>query len=121
VIISENSPRFDFQNFAIDTKNGMLFLVLEFMSKTQTSTNQFFLKIFDLKENDKIILETMIENPTLQGILCSGAFTLVDGHIYYNNNVIKVRYDLIKDKLARNLTNDEIFNQYDDILDLQNN
>lgn len=43
----------------------MLFLVLEFLSKNQTSTNQFFLKIYDLKESDKIVLETMIENSTL--------------------------------------------------------
>lgn len=37
----------------------------------------------------------MIKNKDLIGRLESGLFTFVDGHIYFGNNVIKIRYDLI--------------------------
>ena len=43
----------------------------------------------------KVIYELTIDNPILTGRLRSGLFEVVDGHIYFNNNVIKIRYDLI--------------------------
>ena len=72
-----------------------------------------------MDDEDRVILETEIVNSALKGILESNMFTLVDGHMYYNNNVFKVRYDLIDDKSIRNLTNEEVFNQYDNILELK--
>ena len=51
-------------------------------------------KIFDLDER-KIIFEKVIYNKDLIGRLISGLYTIVDGHIYYSNNVVKIRYDLI--------------------------
>ena len=56
----------------------------------------------------------------MEGILKSNIYTLVDGHMYYNNNVFKIRYDLINDDTLRNLTNEEVFNSYENILDLKN-
>ena len=32
----------------------------------------------------------------MKGIFMSGQYRLVDGHIYFNNHVIKLRYDLMK-------------------------
>ena len=43
----------------------------------------------------KICYETLISYGPLIGRLESGTNTFVDGHIYYNTNVIKIRYDLI--------------------------
>ena len=43
----------------------------------------------------EVLYEQPINNPTLIGRLKSGLYTFVDGHIYYNNDVIKIRYDLI--------------------------
>ena len=46
-------------------------------------------------------------------------YTFVSGHIYYNNNVIKLRYDLIHgtdNPLKYN--ENETFDYYDDILKL---
>ena len=53
-------------------------------------------KIFDLVKRE---MEFSIEitNTELIGRLLSGLYTFVDGHIYYNNNVIKIRYDLLSD------------------------
>ena len=78
------------------------------------------MKIYDLKEEDTCTLEIEIKNSALEGILKSNIYTLVDGHMYYNNNVFKIRYDLINDDTLRNLTNEEVFNSYENILDLKN-
>ena len=43
----------------------------------------------------KILFESMIKDKSLIGRLSSGMYTFVDGHIYYNNNVIKIRYDIL--------------------------
>lgn len=48
-----------------------------------------------------MIFEKIIKNKTLIGRLESGLYTFVDGHIYYSNNVIKIRYDLISSKMGQ--------------------
>lgn len=78
------------------------------------------MKIYDLKEEDTCVLEIEIKNSALEGILKSNIYTLVNGHMYYNNNVFKIRYDLINDDTLRNLTNEEVFNSYENILELKN-
>ena len=45
--------------------------------------------------NKKYIYEAQITDTLLIGRLNSGLFTFADGHIYFNNNAIKIRYDLI--------------------------
>ena len=63
------------------------------------------------------------------GILKSGLYKFVEGHIYFNNNTIKIRYDLLGcygDKLARNdllgskdtqiLKENDVFNYYINII-----
>jgi len=45
-----------------------------------------------------MIYECNVKNPDLLGRLKSGLFDVVDGHIYFNNNVIKIRYELINSK-----------------------
>jgi hypothetical protein len=40
--------------------------------------------------------EHSLQNDDLIGRLKSGLFMVTNGHIYYKNNVIKIRYDLIE-------------------------
>ena len=48
-------------------------------------------------------------------------FTFVDGHIYYNNSVIKIRYDILKSNKKQNIDNEyQVFDYYVDILQLDN-
>lgn len=47
----------------------------------------------------------------------SGIFEVVDGHVYFNNTVIKLRYELINSKNHYN--ENQIFNTYDDIFDIE--
>ena len=42
-----------------------------------------------------MFIDCYIKFPPLVGRLLSGLFTFVDGHIYFSNNVIKVRYDIV--------------------------
>ena len=62
--------------------------------------NKFDSKVFKIycMEKKEVIFETKIMNEPLIQRLKSGLYTLVDGHIYFNNNVIKIRYDLIERK-----------------------
>ena len=52
------------------------------------------------------------------GRLKSSLYTLVDGHIYYNNDLIKVRYDLLEQKNSKDLEEDQIFDYYENIFNL---
>ena len=79
---------------------------------------QLYFKIYDLQE-DQVMYESDVVQPSLIGILASGLYTLIDGHIYFNNNVFKIRYDLMKGKQARNLGQSDVFNEYTDILELR--
>lgn len=47
----------------------------------------------------------------------SGLYTFCDGHIYFNKNVIKIRYDLINSENTKNYTENDIFDFYSDIFE----
>ena len=49
------------------------------------------------------------------GRLKSGLYTLLSGHIYFNNNVIKLRYDLISLPNAHTFKENEVFDYYYEI------
>jgi hypothetical protein len=81
---------------------------------TQQGTT-YHLKIYDFT-NDRLIYEHPIKNRLLSGILKSGLFTFADGHIYFNNNAIKVRYDLISNPNNRVFKENEVFDFYSDVI-----
>ena len=49
------------------------------------------------------------------GRLEQGMYTLSDGYIYYNNHIIKIRYDLIDRQDGDKYRENEIFDYYFDI------
>ena len=74
-------------------------------------------KIFDLNANE-FIYESKIDYEPLIGRLKSGTFTFIKGHIYYKNNVIKIRYDQIDKSGVKELKEDQLFDYYENILSL---
>lgn len=68
-------------------------------------------KIFDLETKD-IIYETNLENNNLIGRLKTGLFTLVNGYMYYSNNVIKIRYDLLETNKNIQFKESQMFDIY---------
>ena len=63
----------------------------------------------------RVSFETLISYGPLIGRLESGMYTFVDGHIYYNTNVIKIRYDLMDSPDKEKHNEMEIFDFYYDI------
>ena len=61
-----------------------------------------------------------VEDQELIGRLKSNLYNLVGGHIYYNNNVIKIRYDVI-DNAEESFPENQVFDEYMDVLSLSEN
>ena len=74
-------------------------------------------KIYDLA-TDRTLWNGRVRNEELIGRLKSSLYTLVDGHIYYNNKVIKIRYDLLRQRNLKDLEEHEVFDYYENILGL---
>lgn len=47
-------------------------------------------------KTESVIYSLMTENRSIIGRLKTNLYKFVDGHIYYGNDVIKVRYDLLE-------------------------
>lgn len=86
-------------------------------SPKKKGVKTFSVKIYDV-ENEKILWNNRVQNPELIGRLKTGLFLLTDGHLYYNNKVIKIRYDLINKKNAKELAEHEAFDYFENILEL---
>lgn len=69
------------------------------------------MKILDY-EKMKIIHESEIKSPELVGRLKTGLYTYSNGHIYYNNNCIKIRYDILEVSIGNQLSEEEVLDQY---------
>lgn len=59
-----------------------------------------------------------IQSREIIGRLKTNLYNFVEGHIYYNNKVIKIRYDLI-DKNEGDIKENELFDHYDNIVKLR--
>ena len=78
------------------------------------------LKLFDIEAN-KPAFEIELNNEKLIGRLISGLCTVIDGHIYFNNCMIKIRYDLCLCETSYKYKETDIFDFYYDIFDLPHN
>jgi hypothetical protein len=57
---------------------------------------KLFIKIIELNDKEKVLLDCEIIDEEMKGVFNSGLYRLVDGHIYFANQVIKLRYELMK-------------------------
>lgn len=103
-------------NFNVDSEANKL-VVYSQMPKLKEGYN-FKCTIFDLFKS-KILFEQLVTNTELHGRLESGLYTLIDGHIYYNNQVIKIRYDLIEHAQGNIYNEEQIFDYYGNIFTLE--
>lgn len=65
--------------------------------------------------------EIILNNKELIGRFRSGACKVIDGHIYYGNFVIKLRYDIIFKNPNAILTEHQVFNYYPNLFILDEN
>jgi hypothetical protein len=66
--------------------------------------------------NNLHVFEASIKNESLVGRLKSGLFTYAGGHIYFGNDAIKLRYDLIERENNLKLKENEIFDFYSEVI-----
>ena len=97
----------------------MLFIVSKEVGKMNFDTDPIFITIKDLNFKDKIVIDTEIFDNEMKGIFVSDKFSLIDSHIYYNNNVIKLRYDLMQLYGPGHEYHNIYFNIYNNILQLE--
>mmetsp|Transcript_1931 Transcript_1931/g.2766 ORF Transcript_1931/g.2766 Transcript_1931/m.2766 type:complete len:509 (+) Transcript_1931:3115-4641(+) len=102
-------------NFNVD-QGSMKLIIFSKVAKLDEQLS-YKITIFDLLKK-KINYESLIQDKELCGRLESGLYTLVDGHIYYNNNCIKIRYDLISQVNGLQFKENEIFDYYYNIFAL---
>ena len=92
-------------------------LIMRPFNAIQGGKNTIYLKIWD-SQDDKMIFENYILYTNLQGVFASEAFSFVGNHIYYNNNVIKIRIELMKQH-KRNMTEEQLYCEYNDIFHME--
>ena len=73
-------------------------------------------KMYD-EATKTIIYEIILTNLDLIGRLKSGLFTFVGDHLYFDDDVIKIRSDLIQSIDSKTYREDQIFDSYVDIFD----
>jgi len=95
-VFQERSMSHTILAFSYDriAKNFIMVLKTEDQESQILGNNIYIFKIFSLHSN-KVELSIQILNTALIGRLLSGLYTLLNGHLYFNNNVIKIRYDLL--------------------------
>jgi hypothetical protein len=78
------------------------------------------MKILDYKTM-RVIHESEVCKPELVGRLKTGLYTYSNGHIYYNNNCIKIRYDLLDNGSGEMLNENDVLDLYLNCFDLKAN
>jgi len=91
----------------------MLFII----SGAENSQMRF--KIVDTTKNE-MVANFRVKDQNIIGKILSHNYTVIGGFIYFNNQVIKIRYDQILEKRSEILDSNLAFDQYDQILDLKN-
>lgn len=70
--------------------------------------------VFNLNSK-KIDTEMVLKDMSLVGRFESGIYKVSNGYIYFGNNVIKMRYDLISKFGGNQLSEQDFFNKYNDV------
>ena len=58
-------------------------------------TPRVYLKKVFSETDLELLVATKVTNWRIQGMMLTGQYVLLDGHIYHKNEIYKVRYDLI--------------------------
>jgi hypothetical protein len=118
-IYEDKDQRAEILNFGVDnTKNRLMILT---GIKNRKGKRDKYLSIYCLKK-EKLVINMLVESAELIGRLKSNLYNFVGGHIYYNNNVIKIRYDLFdSNSVEDTFPENHVFDNYTNVLTLQEN
>jgi len=91
-IYEDKDLRAEILAFGVDNTKKRLMILTGI--KNRKDKRDKFICIYCLK-TEKILMNMLVNNSDLIGRLKSNLYNFVGGHIYFNNNVIKIRYDVI--------------------------
>lgn len=91
-------------------------LILNLTSKQENQSDDEQIRFYDL-ENYQLLLTSRETDHELFGRVKSRDFILLDGHLYFNNSIIKLRYDILRSQANSKLS--DIASIYNKVLDLE--
>ena len=110
----DSDPRAEILNYGVDNSKRRLMILTGI--KNSHNKRDKFITFYDLDTSKKLCKIT-VTNREIIGRLKSNLYNFVEGHIYYNNKVIKVRYDQIENNQGEYNEN-EIFDHYKNVIKL---
>ena len=117
MVYKDRDPQAEILNFGVDNTQKRLLILTG--KKNMKHKRDKFITIFDIKL-EKIMYSMQIHNKEVIGRLKSNLYNFVEGHIYYGNKVIKLRYDLIEKMQCSDIKECQLFDHYSEILGLKN-
>ena len=110
----DSDPRAEILNYGVDNSKRRLMILTGI--KNSHNKRDKFITFYDL-DTSKKLCNIIVTNREIIGRLKSNLYNFVEGHIYYNNKVIKVRYDQIENNQGEYNEN-EIFDHYKNVIKL---
>ena len=108
--------RAEILNYGVDNTRKRLLILTGI--KNNHDKRDKFITIFDI-ESEKVLHRIMIDCREIIGRLKSNLYNFTNGHIYYNNKVIKIRYDIIQSSKGAQISQTQLFDHYGDIIHLE--
>lgn len=112
-IYQDKDIRAEILNFGVDNTERVL-MILSGVKNTKEKRDKF-ITLYDI-EKEKVMYKVPIKNKEIIGRLKSNLYNFVGGHIYFANKVIKVRYDIFQEYHGSHLTENQVFDEYSNIL-----
>ena len=109
----------ELMGFQKDQDKDKLLLLIRFGAKRSSENitpRKFIIKVYD-EILMKVECSVWVTDPHIIGIMLSGQLRLLDGHIYHQNQLIKVRYDLIGK--IQNIDETKLFDRFEENLPLR--
>ena len=102
--------------YAFDASEECLILLTKIINRN--AKKQEVLSIFDLADEDRLLYRGQVFVPEFLCRFKSGVLTVLKGHIYFRNRIIKIRYDLLRRQKGEEYSSEDILDYFEDILEL---
>ena len=104
-----------YKSIGVDRETGRLIIISKCKPESETGNHKVYtFKMFEL-QSETMIYQIILNDKNLIGRLISGLYTLIGNHVYFNDDIIKIRTDLIEAINSKTFGEQQIFDQYDDI------
>lgn len=123
-VYEHQSKNEELLSFNFDLGEDKMILLTRSVKKPANQKGDFLYKIFDVGQS-VVLVEGELHSAELIHRLLTCQLMIIDGHIYYGNNVIKLRYDLLQQKCTKSpfqtLNQCTFFDIYNKIFELKHN